>query len=847
MTPVTEQARTTSSAARLARRTMDAAARVPFTIAYLAIVAIGSVVLSAGGSVRPEALRLLGTGFPPLALWGHWWSPVTSLLVSRNLIALALALVLGGAVLALSERRLGTGRTALAFFVTAVAADVLGATTQALLGYAGGVWDRQLRDTIVLDPLTGVAGAVMAASAFASSRTRRRMRVLTFVVVLMFLLYRGDPVDMYRALAAVIGFALGVALRPTGRVREWGRSSHHEVRVFMASIVATGAIGPIIAALSVRPHGLLAPIALLLDNGTASDPQGLEDCSVYAVSRTCVQAITLERIGSFGPIVLSVLPLLMLLVVAWGLLRGRRFAVGLGIAMNAVLALCAAYYLGFLPRIGVPGVRRVPDDGSWGVVIALGATVVAPALTAVLLFAYRRSFTVMPARRSVLRYVVVVAGSAVALTVLYVGLGWLLRDIAFDRPITIPELLFDAFERFIPVEFLHREIPDFLPSSAAGRILYHGVGPVFWGIAIIAAIPPLLVRPASSTQDADRARRILRMHGGDHMAFMTTWPLTSYWFGEDGETVVGYRVVGGVAITIGAAYGDPAKVADAMVGFARYCDDRGWTPAFYSVDAGEWEEYFSGIGWDTLVVAEEAVIAPGSWSTTGKKWQDIRTAVNRARRDGLTLEWVRYSELPRATAAQIADLSEQWAAQKDLPEMGFTLGGLDELRDRDVAVLLARDASGEVQAVTSWMPGFRHGRVVGWTLDFMRRRVDGPNGVMEFVIAGAAERARDDGMEYLSLSGAPLARTTAPDAPDSTLESVLSLLATSLESMYGFRSLLKFKRKFQPELRPLLLAYPGPVALPAIGLALLRAYLPGLTVRDAMTVLRQRGEPVDTH
>ncbi|MGA0566093.1 bifunctional lysylphosphatidylglycerol flippase/synthetase MprF [Rathayibacter sp. KR2-224] len=824
---------------------VDAAAHVPFTIVFLVVVTLGTVLVSTPSGVGMPVKRMLATGFDPLGLSGHWWSPFTSLFIAPDYLALAFALVLGGIGLVISERSMGTLRTVFAFFVTAAAADVLGATFQAVVGSAGGIWSESVRDTLVLDPLTGVAGAVMAASAFTSVRTRRRIRVLTTVMVLMFLLYRGGPEDIYRSLAVLVGFALGLVLAPSGRARTWGWSSHHEVRVFMASVVATGAIGPIIAALSRNPHGLLAPISLLLDNGSSADPQGLRACSVYAVSHSCVQAITLERIGSFGPIVLSVLPLLMLILVSWGLARGRRFAVGLGIAMNALLAFCAAYYLGFLPRTGISGVQRLPDHGSWGVVATLGATVIAPVATAVLLFATRRNFTVMPTRRSVMRYLTIVAVGVVALIVLYVGVGWALRGVAFDRPITIADLLLDAVERFVPVEFLHREIPDFLPSSPAGRILYHGVGPLFWLVAIIAAVPPLLTRPASSAHDAERARRILRTHGGDHLSFMTTWPMTSYWFGPDGRTAVGYRVVGGVAITIGAAFGAREQIADAMAGFARFCDERGWLPVFYSVDAGEWDAYFDGIGWDRLVVAEEAVIDPQSWSTTGKKWQDIRTAINRAKRDGFSLEWTRYADLPRETAAQIADLSEQWVAQKELPEMGFTLGGLDELRDRDVALLLARDGEGAIQAVTSWMPGFGGGRVRGWTLDFMRRRIDGPNGVMEYVIAGAAERARDDGMEYLSLSAAPLARTTTADAPESAIEAVLALLASSLEAMYGFRSLLAFKRKFQPELRPLLLAYPDPVSLPVIGLALLRAYLPGLTVRDAMTLLgRQRGEPV---
>jgi phosphatidylglycerol lysyltransferase len=123
---------------------------------------------------------------------------------------------------------------------------------------------------------------------------------------------------------------------------------------------------------------------------------------------------------------------------------------------------------------------------------------------------------------------------------------------------------------------------------------------------------------------------------------------------------------------------------------------------------------------------------------------------------------------------QIVEISEQWAQLKALPEMKFTLGGIEELRDDRVALLYAIDSTGEVLGVTSWLPTYRDGRVIGWTLDFMRHRTDSPNGIMEFLIARMAERLRDEGqanpanaVEFMSLSAAPLAgmneKATAPN------------------------------------------------------------------------------------
>lgn len=145
--------------------------------------------------------------------------------------------------------------------------------------------------------------------------------------------------------------------------------------------------------------------------------------------------------------------------------------------------------------------------------------------------------------------------------------------------------------------------------------------------------------------------------------------------------------------------------------------------------------------------------------TRGKKWQDVRTAINKAKRDGITDVLTTFKEAPFSVQTQIREISAQWAGKKALPEMGFTLGGVDELIDSRVRLLYAVDGNGKVLGVTSWLPTYRDGTIIGWTLDFMRHRTDSVNGIMEFLIARMAERLRDEGnVEFMSLSAAPAGR-----------------------------------------------------------------------------------------
>ncbi|WP_426624062.1 bifunctional lysylphosphatidylglycerol flippase/synthetase MprF [Leifsonia sp. McL0607] len=812
----------------------------PFTTGLTAAILVLALVTGPiHGPHRP--LRVwLGAG-PDQLLDGHWWSPVTAVLFTDNLAELIVVLVLTIVLVGAAERLMGTWRTALAFVATSVIGIAAGIGVELLGSQTGEMWSRNVHHLVALDVFTGIAGTIMTASAFAGTLWRRRVRVITLLVAIMLLLYSGLPSDLYRLLAVLAGLALGVLLRRHVRRARWRRSSHHEVRVLLASAVTITALGPVIGLLAQSRFGMLSPIGLLFSNDVPETGSVLERCQAFAVTRSCVHDLTLERINGIGPVLISVLPLLTLLVAAYGLLRGRRFAVWLAVAVNALLAVLSALYFGILPFADP---RPTVSPRYWEVTLVLALSALVPAVLAVLLVVYRRHFTVLATARSVRRYALIVVLTGVGLIAFYVLVGWLQKDTGFTRPIDVSDLLNDVLERFIPVSFLRREPVQYLPTTPLATVVYHNIGTVFWLVVILAAVPFMLGRGAwrRSSGDASRVRSLLQRGGGDAISFMATWPGNSYWFDAASGGAVAYRVLGRVALTTGAPFGTPQEQHDGIIErFARFCDDSGWIPVFYSVDA-EYQPLFDRMGWSTMTVAEETVIRPQQWATTGKKWQDVRSSINRAQRAGIRSEWTTFSALPLSTAVQLSDISEQWVAEKDLPEMGFTLGGLDELHDPAVRLMLAIDEVGRVEGVTSWLPSYRDGHVVGWTLDFMRRRPGSINGVMEFLIAEAATRMKEDGIEFMSLSAAPLAHTA--DTTDDTkngMDRVLGYLSTSLEPVYGFRSLLKFKQKFQPELHPLIMAYPDPVALPAIGVGLVRAYLPDLSVRQAAALAVGRG------
>ncbi len=358
-----------------------------------------------------------------------------------------------------------------------------------------------------------------------------------------------------------------------------------------------------------------------------------------------------------------------------------------------------------------------------------------------------------------------------------------------------------------------------------------GVLPALAALSVVIGARAIVRRaaPTATAEDRAAARDAAHALGTGTFAHMATWAGNSVWVGPDGA-VVAYRVRGGVAITVG----DPicSDRAATVRAFSDFCDQRGWMPVLYSVHA-ETAADLAGAGWSTMPVGTEAVLATAGFSLSGKRRQDLRTAVNRAARESVEAVWTRYVDLDAAAREQVDRICGRWAQDKALPEMGFTLGGLAELKDEEVRLMLVVGADGDVHAVTSWLPRRRAGVVVGWTLDVMRRAEAAMPGAMEFAIVSTIRQAEVDGIPTISLSGTPLA------PHEGAVPGRLSRrVVRALEPAYGFASLERFKAKFGAEHRPLWMCYPEGLQLGRVGSALVRAYVPGLRLRAIFATLK---------
>ncbi|MFP3578365.1 DUF2156 domain-containing protein [Arthrobacter sp. SIMBA_036] len=805
----------------------------PFTL--LVLVVFVSVSLAAGTFFAgpPESwLPFAGATLEGLKA-GQWWAIWTSLFFTTNPLAYVTSILMILFLLSLAERRFGALKTAAIFLGSQFACVSAFLMITQVAVYADDGWLSRMADTALIGPYGAILATTLAASGLFSTLWQRRLRTAVLALSILLVLYVGHAETVMGLIGALIGLIAGLWTQSSRGSLQLRRSTGREVRNLLSLVTAIFAVGPLVAAAASSPSGPLALLRDVILNPLPTLSQVEGNCG-GTIDVACLEIARQGHPGPFG-LALAVVPVVLLLICADGMRRGRRMALGIAIGVQLLVVALSATYLGLFAGIALSQGR--PRVGAMDTAIVhLMPVVLVPLVLASLLFAYRGHFRVESSSR-LRRRVFWLVGMTGGILILAYADVWLASG-GMARDGGLLGLAAELARQYLPVPLPAAYRKVFADRDAFEVFLFSYSGTVFWLVALIGVWVLLVRRHPVGAMDhhgRERARALVKV-GGDSLSWMALWAPNKYWFNPEGTGGVAYQQHGHVALTLAGPFGSREQQQATVDGFMEDCTRRALIPCLYSCTEELWPA-LEARGFRRVAVAQETRLRVRELVFRGKEWQNVRTALNRAAKMGIEAVWGAYADFPHGIRAQVSEVSEEWAAKKRIPEMGFTLGGLDELEDPDVLCCVAVDASGRVYGVTSWLPVFENGRVVSWTLDFMRRRSGAFPGVMEFMIASAVLHLRET-VEVISLSGSPLTPEKNDIEQAEGLPGILEVVGQALEPVYGFRSLASFKSRFQPEYRTLYMYYQDPLDLPAVGRALSRAYLPGLSVRHSARLLR---------
>ncbi|MYR07927.1 bifunctional lysylphosphatidylglycerol synthetase/lysine--tRNA ligase LysX [Gordonia sp. SID5947] len=393
--------------------------------------------------------------------------------------------------------------------------------------------------------------------------------------------------------------------------------------------------------------------------------------------------------------------------------------------------------------------------------------------------------------------------------------GWMLVTL-IPGSLEAGDRLWWSFNRVTALSLIDQDDVAGRPPSVISAVLG-----AFGALALLAAVVTLFQaqrsRNSMTGYDESAIRGLLAKFGGeDSLGYFATRRDKAVVFAPSGMAAVTYRVETGVCVASGDPIGDPREWAQAIAEWRRIAAEFGWALAVMGASQKGGEAYRNA-GLSVLHLGDEAIISTRDFSLSGAEMRQVRQAVTRVRRQGLTVRIRRHADIPVDEMADVVRLAGSWRGSATERGFSMALGRLGDRLDGDCILVEAIRPDGQVAGLLSLVPWGRH----AVSLDVMRRDPSAPNGVIELMITDLTAASEEFGLTRISLNFAVF-RTVFRDGARLGAGPVLRAwrgILQFLSRWWQLETLYRANAKYRPQWTPRFLCYEDAATLPRVGLA----------------------------
>jgi lysylphosphatidylglycerol synthetase-like protein (DUF2156 family) len=334
-----------------------------------------------------------------------------------------------------------------------------------------------------------------------------------------------------------------------------------------------------------------------------------------------------------------------------------------------------------------------------------------------------------------------------------------------------------------------------LAGCAAHLLAFDVTGDVLIASSGLALMWPTTARPQPG--QLPQVWALVNATSGDPVAPFAMQMLKSYFFSADGTAALAFRTRLGYAVVSGDPIGDEDHF-DALIGeFVGMCHTRGWRVVVLGCSERRLELWRDpaviGQALRPVPIGRDVVIDVPTFGMVGRRFRNLRQAVQRTHNFGITTEIVAEQDLDDDRLAELSDVVLS-SSKGSHVERGFSmiLDGALTGHYPGILLILARDRAGRVQ-------GFHRYAVAGGgsdiTLDIPWRRRGAPNGIDERLSVDMIAAAKSLGAQRLSLAFAAFPEIFN-DKERGPLRNFFYAAIHLGDSLIALESLYRYLRKF---------------------------------------------------
>lgn len=206
-------------------------------------------------------------------------------------------------------------------------------------------------------------------------------------------------------------------------------------------------------------------------------------------------------------------------------------------------------------------------------------------------------------------------------------------------------------------------------------------------------------------------------------------------------------------------------------------------------------------GFTCFYVGMEAVVDLNKFTIAGRKKWKIRSSVNYAKKNDMTVKEYTYSPNNRSEEIEneIISIATEWCRLKKTPELSFAFGSVDFDNYEGARYFVCKHKE-KIVGFISYYPIFG---VNGYYLDLTRRGLHAPRGTIDYIIVKSFEILKEEGAKKIYIGFSPFSVLSYSSSINSKFYTNLFTFVKPLfEFGYPAKSEFFFKKKFATDWEP---------------------------------------------
>lgn len=286
----------------------------------------------------------------------------------------------------------------------------------------------------------------------------------------------------------------------------------------------------------------------------------------------------------------------------------------------------------------------------------------------------------------------------------------------------------------------------------------------------------------------------LKKYGKNSLSYLSLSESLSHFCGK-WEGYIPYKELFKVAVILGDPVVTNESICEAVNDFKEKCSCENLHICLF-LCTNKVLEQLKKIDFKVFYFGKEAIVDLDKFYLDGKKHASIRSSVNYAERHKMSVEEYDYKLTPsKSTEERLKKISKEWNRFKKIPELSFAFGRLDFDKRKDIRYFICKHKE-KIVGFISYYPILGSNR---YYLDFMRRGLNSPRGVIDYLIVKSFEILKKEKVKKVHIGFAPLSFLRYDVYNHNIVNKLLIMFKPFLEYFYPIQSEFFHKKKFATE------------------------------------------------